>query len=144
MIGVYGQGITETLFGKDTVSKSLCQLELDAEMAKIREIEDMRASESVEGFSVHSSGSRLDDRREAATAKFAACNAAFAAASARNMQADADASLLRQEREAAARASVQADMAVQAASDFRQKLWWILPLVALVPLAYLFFRRKRT
>ena len=139
MIGAWGQGLTEELFDRGVQSKTICQAEYDKELARIAEIEEIAATDP-KGFSTYTSKSRQDDRRAEAVRKRTLCIESQKKAREWNKQAIAQMAQQGQDALAAA----QARLAMQSAPARRGGLsWWLLPVLAVIPLGYLLFRRKK-
>ena len=141
MIGAWGQGLTEELFDKDTRAVSACRQQYDQEITRITALEDMKADnggEPIEGFQTFTSGSRLEKERGAASDRFTLCKRSRQQALAWNQQSAQQSLARRQDAILAAQARLY-----PTADSGRGKLsLWLLPLLALLPLGFILFRRK--
>jgi len=139
MIGAWGQGLTEDLFSRDVKQKSVCQAAYETELARIAEIAEI-AETDPKGFSTYTSKSTQDDRIDEAERRRKLCVATYKQAAEWNKQASAQMAQQGQDALAAA----QARLAMQSAPARRGGLsWWLLPLLAVIPLGYFFYRRRR-
>lgn len=137
MIGVWG--LTEELAKRDVRARSICQVEYEKEMDRIAEIERI-GSTDPKGFQSYTSKSSQDDRKAEAERKRTLCFETQKKA--REWNAKAYAQMAQEGQDALAAA--QARLAMQSAPKARGGLsWWLLPILALVPLGYFLFRRKK-
>jgi len=142
MIGAWGQqGLTEELFDRDTRSPTLCVSAYNTELAKIAELERIRASGDNEGFQTYTSKSNQEDRRAAAVVELKKCNKRMRHIAALNAQTAKQDAARRMQREAEAQATLEAQMGLT--TQKKGFNFWLIPLLAIIPLGFLLFRRKR-
>ena len=141
MIGAWGQqGLTEELSDRDTRSPTLCVSAYNTELAKIAEMERIRASGENEGFQTYTSKSNQEDRRAAAVVELKKCNERMRRIAAINREVAFQDKARRLRREAEAQATLEAQMGLTPQKKGFSP--WLIPLLALIPLGFLLFRRK--
>ncbi len=141
MIGVWGQGLTEELFDRDTRSPTLCVSSYQRELANIAEMERIRASGDNEGFQTYTSKSNQEDRRAAAVVELKKCNERTRRIAAINAQTAKQDAARRVQREAEAQATLEAQMGLTTQKRGFNPL--LLGLLAIIPIGFLLFRRKK-
>ncbi len=141
MIGVWGQGLTEELFDRDTRSPTLCVASYQRELANIAEMERIRASGDNEGFQTYTSKSNQEDRRAAAVVELKKCNERTRRIAAINAQTAKQDAARRMQREAEAQATLEAQMGLTTQKRGFNPL--LLGLLAIIPIGFLLFRRKK-
>ena len=132
MIGAWGQGLTEELFDKDTRTASACRQQLE-------DIKADNGGEPIEGFQTFTSSERLEKERGAAKDRFELCKRSRQQALAWNQQSAQQSLTRRQDAILAA----QARLFPTAGSGGGKLSLWLLPLLALLPLGFILFRRKK-
>jgi len=139
MIGSWGQqGLTEQLFERDVRYQNVCDVAYKRELARIDEIERIGESDP-KGFQTYTSKSSQDDRRAAAVVELKNCKERTRRIAAINAQTKKQDAERRMRREAEARATLEAQMGGTQKRGFN---FLLLPLLALIPLGFLLFRRK--
>jgi hypothetical protein len=144
MIGAWGQqGLTEELFDRDTRSPTLCVSAYNTEMRKIQDLEDLDPEDTSGGnysFSTMQRDDTLEDRRAAAVVELKKCNERMRRIAAINREVAFQDKARRLRREAEAQATLEAQMGLTPQKKGFSP--WLIPLLALIPLGFLLFRRK--